>query len=1759
MNRLRLLLVAPLFALLCASTQSQQPGTKRWEYNVGSRSSPPTLGTNGMVYVGLDGSGVLALSASTGARKWGVIFSQVWGAPTVGPDGTVYVAATGGGMLAFDGETGVKKWEVALRGTITATPALGNNGLLYIGTDGGRLYAVEAATGAVRWEYATRVWIQGSAAVGADGTVFVGDRNGKVHALVGETGTNLWQYSGGGGVYSAPAIGADGTVYIDAGWITALNPLTGAKKNADSQVAGYIWNGSPTIASDGTVYVPTINGRLYAMTPNLANTRWLFENGAGSAFSAAAVGADGVLYVGCDDSRLYALDGASGTKLWEYNAGGKVSSPVLGGDGTVYASTESGKLVAVWSSSTAGLANSPWPVFQNNPRHTAQARPPTEMPPYFTREPESVLVGVGDQVTFSAAVSGVPPVSFQWLKDGEALMEGTRFVGVTTTNLTLRDIVVADAGKYALRASNAGGSAVSVPAVLKVDPIARPPVTLAWQSAVGPTFTAPAIGPDGTVYAGDMYGNLFLMDGMNGGFLATFNTGRGGNNSNLSRPAVGDDGTVYFGSLDWFVYAVDGATGVKRWEFATDDKVEGSPAIGADGTVFIGSDDMTIYALDGQTGAEKWSYQTAGKVTATPAIAASGAVIVGSADATLYALNADTGAKLWGYQAGGGFGTSAAIGADGTVYVYCYDGLLHAINGSSGTKKWGVRTDGFIRDAPVIGADGALYLGTEDGLVISLDGVTGAKRWQFKANTGALSSPVVGSDGTVFCGSPGNIPSDGVLYAIDGQTGIKRWEYPFHERTVYWCRAGAAIGTNGVIYFGPVNAKILAFQWDLSGPAESAWPMDGQNPQRTARLHYAGPTTPVITSQPQSQTVAQGATVELQAAASGLPPLTYQWRKDGNNLVDGNRLSGVTTPTLTLATVQPGDAGSYTLYVVNPAGSTLSQAAVLAVTAVDNQAPVVTLTAPPEGLTLGEPGTLTLEASATDPDANGAIVKVEFYANATKLGEDALAPYTLAATNLVAGTYVLTAKATDNLGASTVSSPVTLVVKASAPAVLTHPLSQSALLGGNVSFSATASGSTPLSYRWYRDALALANGTHIGGADTAKLTITGIQAGDVGSYFVAVTNTQGRAVSRAASLTLGDATTMLSFELGEAAGMKGAEVVVPLQVKRFSQVLSFQFSLHWDPAVVRLVGAEQFGLNGLGAGNFGTGRTNEGILTVSWDDPEASGKTLADGVSIAGLRFLLVGETGAACNLFVNGAPTLIEAVDSTLTALAVTTVPGQVRVADQVQISGAVLLYDRARALPGTTLALSGGAASATVSGAGGAYSFPVSLGKDYTVTPSKADDSPAANGVTTMDITLTRRHVLGVAALDSPYKILAADVNGSDSVTTMDITLMRRVILGSTNQFPAGLWRFVASDFVFADPQTPWDAPTSRAYSNLQADAAGQDFLAVKLGDVNNSWLTPVGLAAAKLAARRMVTPATVTPAVQFMAGNVSGATGAVVRVEISASGFHQVTSVQFTLSWDPSVARFVGTGDYGLDGLAAGSFGTTLTNVGKLMFSWDDPNALGVSANDGKVLFSASFLLVGAAGANSTLSFIDNPTLREVTVDFEAAPFQGQNGLLTIDSAAVTPPVITTSPKSQSVAVGGQVTLGVEATGSAPLSYQWYHDNQPVSGATGPVLTLLSVQAGQAGSYRAEVRNAAGSVFSDPAQITVAQAPEISLEMYAGLSIQGVAGMSYRIDYSTALAPGEWLPLTTLTLTNSPQLWIDEQAPRQVKRFYRAVQLP
>ena len=122
-------------------------------------------------------------------------------------------------------------------------------------------------------------------------------------------------------------------------------------------------------------------------------------------------------------------------------------------------------------------------------------------------------------------------------------------------------------------------------------------------------------------------------------------------------------------------------------------------------------------------------------------------------------------------------------------------------------------------------------------------------------------------------------------------------------------------------------------------------------------------------------------------------------------------------------------AGSYSLTAVatdDKAATKTSAAVTITVTSPPNAPPSVTLTSPGNGAVFSAPASVGLAATAGDSD--GTVTKVEFFQGATLIGTASTTPYTSTWSNVGVGSYVITAKATDNLGATKTSAAVSIAV-----------------------------------------------------------------------------------------------------------------------------------------------------------------------------------------------------------------------------------------------------------------------------------------------------------------------------------------------------------------------------------------------------------------------------------------------------------------------------------------------------------------------------------------------------------------------------------------------------------------------------------------------------------------------------------------------------------------------------------------------------------
>jgi len=147
-----------------------------------------------------------------------------------------------------------------------------------------------------------------------------------------------------------------------------------------------------------------------------------------------------------------------------------------------------------------------------------------------------------------------------------------------------------------------------------------------------------------------------------------------------------------------------------------------------------------------------------------------------------------------------------------------------------------------------------------------------------------------------------------------------------------------------------------------------------------------------------------------------------------------------------------------------------------------------------------------------------------------------------------------------------------------------------------------------------------------------------------------------------------------------------------------------------------------------------------------------------------------------------------------------------------------------------------------------------------------------------------------------------------------------------------------------------------------------------------------------------------------------------------------------------------------------------------------------------------YNTNTLVDGATDSTLTLTNVQpgEAGVYSVVVSNLAGTITSSNATLNVNTNPVAP-VFSTEPASQVVLAGSTATLMASADGTAPVSYQWYDNGVPVSGATSSTLILANVQTSADGSYYVTASNSVGVATSDAAQLTVTPTIPVPLSAY------------------------------------------------------------
>ncbi len=250
------------------------------------------------------------------------------------------------------------------------------------------------------------------------------------------------------------------------------------------------------------------------------------------------------------------------------------------------------------------------------------------------------------------------------------------------------------------------------------------------------------------------------------------------------------------------------------------------------------------------------------------------------------------------------------------------------------------------------------------------------------------------------------------------------------------------------------------------------------------------------------------------------------------------------------------------------------------------------------------------------------------------------------------------------------------------------------------------------------------------------------------------------------------------------------------------------------------------------------------------------------------------------------------------------------------------------------------------------------------FMIEPRK-NDNPL-NGVTTYDLVLISKHILGTEPFNTPYKIIAADANKSDEVTTFDIVTLRKLILGidTALQYTTS-WRFVDKSFLpFPDPTDPFQSLFTEISNCVAPQASTVDFIGIKVGDVNNT----------AMAHGRPIE----RPVVGLSWPNMRIAQGSIVTLPITYSGTESMEAVQLGLRFDPAVLQLIGPSQGDLESYLPGNFNLLKATAGEIRTLWLPMAGEPEPVLPGTVLFYLSFKVLADVPESGLPLWLDEQLL-------------------------------------------------------------------------------------------------------------------------------------------------------------------------------------
>jgi hypothetical protein len=478
----------------------------------------------------------------------------------------------------------------------------------------------------------------------------------------------------------------------------------------------------------------------------------------------------------------------------------------------------------------------------------------------------------------------------------------------------------------------------------------------------------------------------------------------------------------------------------------------------------------------------------------------------------------------------------------------------------------------------------------------------------------------------------------------------------------------------------------------------------------------------------------------------------------------------------------------------------------------------------------------------------------------------------------------------------------------------------------------------------------------------------------VGRYLICLTVTNSCGPQQICrEVVIRDPANNLVMELGAPpqCAAPGETVSVPLSIRNFRDITSFQFSLSLPmPRYGRFKRLRFQNEDGIETGFV----LNDSTLAVTWIRTDTLSATIADETVIGMVDIELTGnEIGTGAVVFsdfptasgfeyIDEQAGLLGMIDGSYKlCLSTGSISGRVRREDGAGVGEVIVLLE-----------YNGLNVQSLTTDATGEYIFTgLRPERSYMVVTVK--DTNYRNGVTSGDLSRILQHLSQSPELATPYKRIAADVSSLGQITEGDISAIRQLIFRELTSFEdVSSWGFVPLAYNFPDPDSPHDPsyPDGLNFTASSVELSAQDFMGMKMGDIGDS-ADPENLngGATDWVAKSLSD-------LSFELSSGVPIRNQVYQVDVRASDFANLLAAQFSLGWDNNQLRFDSLSNLNEElELNDENFSTVSAASGRLAWLWFA--ALPVSLADSSLLFRVHFTVTGEVGQELAVSFTENPT--------------------------------------------------------------------------------------------------------------------------------------------------------------------------------------